>query len=162
MDVVEHLKKAARSYKILVVDDDDYILDIFKKIDAEYACQVDICRTASDGIHKVETELYNIVFLDLKLGYGRTGMDVLRRIHELDLEVMVVLMSGSSLMDMETLVQANSIGAYGFLFKPIPFNSTHVTRILKRLGALLLTKDDLRQLDEVRKAADGHIEAESP
>ena len=56
------------------------------------------------------------VEVDLGRGPGISGMDVIARVHELDPQIVIVVITGYATID--TAVEAMKTGAYDFLPKP--------------------------------------------
>ena len=102
--------------RVLIVDDEEAIRSTMKQA-IEYAghdCL--LARSGQEGLAAVERESPDVVFLDIKMP-GMDGLDVLKRIKEIDETVEVVIISGHGTM--ETGRQATKLGAFSCLSKPI-------------------------------------------
>lgn len=102
--------------RILVVDDESSIRDALRQL-FEYEGHTVV--QAPDGMDALE--IYadlrpDLTFLDVKMP-GMDGLEVLKRIHELDATATVVMISGHGTI--ETAVEATRRGAYDFLEKPL-------------------------------------------
>ena len=73
-------------------------------------------RSGQEGLDTVERESPDVVFLDIKMP-GMDGLEVLKRIKEIDATVEVVIISGHGTM--ETGREATKLGAFSCLSKPI-------------------------------------------
>lgn len=65
--------------KLLLVEDDVYIVDIYKKILSEGGFEVDVAVTGLEGRTKLQTNLYDMVLLDIMLP-GVDGITLLKEI----------------------------------------------------------------------------------
>ena len=102
--------------RVLIVDDEEAIRSTMKQA-IEYAghdCL--LARSGQEGLATVERESPDVVFLDIKMP-GMDGLDVLKRIKDIDETVEVVIISGHGTM--ETGRQATKLGAFSCLSKPI-------------------------------------------
>jgi|TARA_B100002003_G_scaffold240477_1_gene261079 two-component system nitrogen regulation response regulator NtrX len=102
--------------RVLVVDDEEAIRSTMKQaIDyAGHDCL--LARSGQEGLDMVERESPDVVFLDIKMP-GMDGLEVLKRIREIDESVEVVIISGHGTM--ETGREATKLGAFSCLTKPI-------------------------------------------
>ena len=101
---------------VLVVDDEEAIRSTMKQA-IEYAghdCL--LARSGQEGLDIIERESPDVVFLDIKMP-GMDGLEVLKRIKEIDETVEVVIISGHGTM--ETGLEATKLGAFSCLSKPI-------------------------------------------
>ena len=102
--------------RVLIVDDEEAIRSTMKQaIDyAGHDCLV--AGSGQEGLDTVERESPDVVFLDIKMP-GMDGLEVLKRIREIDATVEVVIISGHGTM--ETGREATKLGAFSCLSKPI-------------------------------------------
>ena len=110
--------------RILVIDDEVAIRDSLKMI-LEYDGYE--CLPASggeEGLTRVDADGPDVVFLDVKMP-GLDGLDVLRRIREIDERLPVVMISGHGTVS--TAVEATKLGAFDFLEKPLSTDRVKVT-----------------------------------
>ncbi len=63
---------------ILVIDDDEAIRGSFQLALEDTDYNVDTSESAKEGIEKVQSKKYDLIFLDLKMP-GRSGIETLRR-----------------------------------------------------------------------------------
>ena len=66
---------------VLVVDDEYVSSLIISKILSKYF-NVVVAETAEDCLSKVTEEKYSLIFMDINLGYGISGLDLVKRIRE--------------------------------------------------------------------------------
>ncbi len=112
---------------VLVIDDDSDMEWVFRRLLERDQYLVTWVGDAEDGLKLIEQNSYGIVFLDLVLP-GINGLEVLRRIKELDQDLPVIIITGYG--DIPTAVEAIRIGAYDFLTKP--FDNNRLLLTLKR------------------------------
>ncbi len=104
------------SHRILVVDDEPGIRQALGQL-LEYEGYV--VRTAASGplgIAEYEKFRPHLVFLDVKMA-GIDGLEVLKRLRQLDGSATVVMISGHATI--QTAVEATQLGAYDILEKPL-------------------------------------------
>ena len=103
--------------KILIVDDDSFLLDMYAVKFKEAGYAVDTAKSVEEALHKLhEGEVYDIVLLDMVMP-NLTGIDFLRaiRVEQLSANpVCIVLSNQGEKLDIET---ATELGADGYLIK---------------------------------------------
>jgi two-component system nitrogen regulation response regulator GlnG len=105
---------------LLVVDDDPSILFAFKRAFRDPALKVLTAETASEGFPLAREHKPDVVVLDIQLPDlpGPTpGLEMLRRLRELDARSPVIFITGRSTTD--TAIEAMKLGAYEYLLKPL-------------------------------------------
>lgn len=107
------------SARILVVDDEKDVCDIFKKTLTQEGYDVFTALDGESGIEIVKEKKPDIVLLDLnmpKMG----GIEVLQRIKEIDKNTVVIIITGYGSMDSARM--AMRWGAFDYITKPIDLN----------------------------------------
>ena len=102
--------------RILVIDDEAAVRDSLKMILEYDGYDCLLAPSGQDGITRIERDSPDLVFLDVKMP-GMDGLDVLRRIRDLDELLPVVMISGHGTVS--TAVEATKLGAFDFLEKPL-------------------------------------------
>lgn len=128
--------------KILVCDDDLQIAGLINTILEQEGYSVELCAT---GEACVETynDTFDLVLLDLQLP-DATGMDILKRLQNLNPRVRVIIFTGHSTV--EKAVEAMRLGAFNFI--PKPFEVTTLLLIVKdAAGAKVLGEGPLRSAE---------------
>jgi two-component system, sensor histidine kinase and response regulator len=133
--------------ELVVVIDDDYAMrvscdQILKKSGYE-------ARTFEDGTRGllgVADLKPSLVVVDLKMP-GLSGMDVIRRIREIDPEIVVVVITGYATIG--TAVEAMKAGAYDFL--PKPFKPDELRLIVARAHERYALRRKSRELEMERE-----------
>jgi DNA-binding NtrC family response regulator len=130
--------------RILLVDDDAYILMFFSELLADLGHRVTAVRNAGDAREAVSRESYDIVFLDQLLGAVR-GLDLMRDLMARDPGLYCVVMTGSGSTDLA--VESLRRGAADFLAKP--FFEPDVVRSI----GFVVRKRDLDRQEQKERAA---------
>ncbi len=104
-----------RRPRLLVIDDDQVWLDQVPML-FEDECEVDTYPSIDQGIEAVTRHFYDVVLLDLNFeGDTRSGLEVFQRIHALDRETDVIVISGET--DHRKLIEVFNAGVSRFLAK---------------------------------------------
>ncbi len=104
------------SRRVLVVDDEKGVREALKQVLEFEDLEVQTCASGYDAVQAYGEFRPHLVFLDVKM-QGMDGLDVLRRLRELDSHAQVVMISGHGTI--QTAVEATQLGAYDFLEKPL-------------------------------------------
>jgi two-component system, NtrC family, nitrogen regulation response regulator NtrX len=110
--------------KILVIDDERSIRNTLKEILEFEKFEVEIAEDGIEGLEKLEKTNFDVVLCDIKMP-RMDGIEVLEKIHELDPDATVVMISGHGTI--ETAVEAIKKGAYDFISKPLDLNRLLIT-----------------------------------
>lgn len=78
--------------KILVVDDEEYIRELYRDELLEEGYEVELAEDGYEALSKMETSPPDLVTLDVKMP-GLDGIEVLRRIREKDESIPVLLLT---------------------------------------------------------------------
>jgi putative nucleotidyltransferase with HDIG domain len=101
--------------KILIIDDEEYILNLSKDILSKSNYVV---KTATDGINGLklfEKEPFDLILTDMKMP-GMDGFEVIRQIRSDNKEIPVIVITGHGTLDVA--VKSLRLGAQGFILKP--------------------------------------------
>jgi len=112
---------------ILVVDDEMGIREGCKRALSEEGYAVDAAEDGQAGLQKVNEKNYDLILVDLMMP-GVGGMDLIKRIHHRDPEIITVVITGNATI--ETAVEATKLGAYDYL--PKPFSPEALSAVVKR------------------------------
>ncbi|MEW6750091.1 MAG: sigma-54 dependent transcriptional regulator [Candidatus Latescibacterota bacterium] len=102
--------------RILVVDDDQAIQRLLRRVLAERGFTVEVAGDGAAALLAYQETVPDAVLLDLRLP-GMEGMEVLERLRAHDPEATVVIMTGFG--SVESVVQAMKAGAADYLTKPL-------------------------------------------
>jgi len=106
----------AEHAKVLVVDDEAVVGQSFDRVLSEKGYEVNTALSGEEALRKVGTNGYDLVFTDIKMP-GMDGLEVAKRIKEMNPWVPVVVVTGYGTEDNEA--RAEEIGVSGFLRKPL-------------------------------------------
>lgn len=98
----------------LLIDDDHKFCDSFKTL-AENSFELTIVHSGLDGLKKLKKLRPDVVLLDLKLGRGMNGLQVLQGIKKSNQDLPVIMITDYA--DVPTAVQAMKMGALHYTSK---------------------------------------------
>lgn len=101
---------------ILVVDDDETVLLVFKEILLSEGYRVDTAETGTEAIEKSKTRYYNLALLDIRLP-DMSGTELLTKMHESKPKMVKIMVTGYSSLDYA--IEAVNKGADAYLTKPV-------------------------------------------
>lgn len=102
--------------RLLIVDDDEYILRNLEKILRLEGYETDTARTGLEAIKKTKRNFYNLVLLDIKLP-DMEGTELLKKIHETFPRMIKIMVTGYP--DLENAIRSLNFGADAYLVKPV-------------------------------------------
>ncbi len=100
---------------LLVVDDELIVRDSLDKWFCEEGYEVAVAENAHDALTKMAGKRYDLALVDIKMP-GTDGVELQRRMHEIDPDMLVIIMTGYASVD--TAVSALKNGAYDYVSKP--------------------------------------------
>jgi signal transduction histidine kinase len=114
---------------ILVVDDEPIIREMCARVLKNY--RVLQAGTCEDALHLYETEHVDLVLSDIQMP-GRSGIDLLKQVKNIDPTAVVIIMTGFS--DKEIILNALKEDADDFINKPLNFlqMETAIEKALER------------------------------
>ena len=111
---------------ILIVDDETVVRDSLGKWFEEEGYNVETATTARDALLKLPGQRWDVALVDIKMP-GMDGLELQRKIREVDPEILIIIMTGYA--SVETAVQALKDGAYDYITKPFdPDDLAHLVR----------------------------------
>ena len=102
--------------RLLIVDDELSVRDSLNKWFREEGYEVGTAENASEALLRLAEHPWDIALLDIKMR-GTDGIELQRRMHELDPKLIVIMMTGYA--SVETAVAALKNGAYDYVTKPL-------------------------------------------
>ncbi|MGB1207052.1 MAG: sigma-54-dependent transcriptional regulator [Chitinophagales bacterium] len=139
----------AKMAKILIIDDERSIRRTLKEILQYEGYKVDEAADGMQGMVKIKTGSYDVVFCDIKMP-KMNGLEVLEHATKLKPDLPIVMISGHGTM--ETAVEAVKKGAFDFIAKPLDLNRLLITvrNALDKSNLLVETKTLRRKVTKVR------------
>ncbi|MGA8215297.1 MAG: sigma-54 dependent transcriptional regulator [Candidatus Sulfotelmatobacter sp.] len=112
--------------KLLIVDDEPSVRDSLGKWFREEGYEVATTENASDAFTRMAEQRWDAALVDIKM-HGTDGIELQRRMHEVDPELVVIIMTGYA--SVETAVAALKNGAYDYVTKPLdPDEIAHLVK----------------------------------
>ena len=139
------------SKSVMVIDDDPTLCSLLAGILSQQDYHTRTADSGERGLSMCEEEMPNVVLLDLNLP-GISGMEILRRIKEMDRACRVVMITGYATTP--SAVEAMKLGADDYITKPFLYED------LRTLVAELVEQSSSGQLEKGRGL--DKILAESP
>ena len=112
----EENKMENQNKKILIIDDDKYILCIFSRILQKHGYDVDTAETGQEALEKIGNQKYDLALIDVKLP-DTEGPNLLARINNIYPEMMKIVITGFPSLEDATKVMDQ--GATAYLVKPV-------------------------------------------
>lgn len=132
---VEVQNPAAR---ILCVDDEEIVLDSFRKILVLDGYSVDTVQTGQEALGLIQTHHYDFVFTDLRMP-AMDGVDVVKSVKHIRPDIDVVIITGYATV--ENAVECMKYGATDYVQKP--FTEEELRAFAKK--ALIKRKDRIEK-----------------
>jgi len=102
--------------RLLIVDDELSVRDSLGKWFREEGFDVGTAENANEALLRLAERKWDIALLDIKMR-GTDGIELQRRIHESDSDVICIMMTGYA--SVETAITALKNGAYDYVTKPL-------------------------------------------
>jgi DNA-binding NtrC family response regulator len=135
--------------KMLIVDDELSVRDSLGKWFREEGYEVGTAEDANDALTRLAEQRWDVALLDIKMR-GSDGLELQRRIHELDPDLTVIMMTGYASVD--TAVTALKNGAYDYVTKPLdPDEIAHLVK--KALAHKRAEEENVRLRETVAEVA---------
>ena len=145
--------------RLLIVDDELSVRDSLGKWFREEGYEIGTAENASDALTRMAESKWDVALLDIKMR-GTDGIELQRRLHELDPDLIVIMMTGYA--SVETAVTALKNGAYDYVSKPLdPDEIAHLVK--KALAHRRAEKENVRLRETVAEATrPGELVGQSP
>jgi two-component system response regulator HydG len=130
---------------LLIVDDELSVRDSLGKWFREEGYEIGTAESASDALTRMAENKWDLALLDIKMR-GSDGVELQRRLHEMDPDLIVIMMTGYA--SVETAVTALKNGAYDYVSKPLdPDEIAHLVK--KALAHHRAEKENVRLRETV-------------
>jgi DNA-binding NtrC family response regulator len=114
-------------YRILVVEDEQLMRSIIVQLLRSDGYEVLEASAPTPALESFEREKIDLAILDLNLGGGASGLDLLGRMRDLDQELMGIIVTAYA--SIESAVEALRKGAYDYITKP--FANDHLKAVVR-------------------------------
>jgi putative nucleotidyltransferase with HDIG domain len=150
---------------ILVIDDEDFILQLAKDILERYNYAVHATSNGNEGLKLIDTEKFDLLLTDIRMP-DISGLDIIRSVRKRNNEIPIIVITGHGTLDIA--INALRLGAQGFLLKPFTpeelrtsvSEALEKTRLLSeniRMRALMplfeVSKEIISEVDPTRLAS---------
>lgn len=139
--------------RLLVVEDEVYLLDILKKRLTKEHYSVDTCEDGLEAWDYIKLTQYDGIVLDIMLP-GIDGIEILKRMRKEGDHTPVLLLTARD--SIEDRVTGLDIGADDYLVKPFAFEE-----LLARIRVMLRRQNTVQPQDEVYTLADLSVDCKS-
>jgi DNA-binding NtrC family response regulator len=159
MKASERNKVTGNDAGILVVDDEYSVRDSLAEWFKKDGYRTGSAKDANEALQLLQQAPWDVVLLDIKMP-GMDGLELQRRIRQIDPELTVIMITAYASVD--TAVQALKEGAFDYITKPIdPDELSHLVRRATEQRRLRAENVRLRESVELL-AAPSPIVGESP
>jgi DNA-binding NtrC family response regulator len=138
--------------RILIVDDEEHVSAVFKKILSRKGYDVHYASTGEEALDKLETELFDLVVTDLKMP-GMSGLDLLSKGKALNPAMPFIMLTAFGTV--RSAVEAMKEGAYDYLIKPVDADEFKMV-VAKALELHRLQREVARLRSELNFDLDFH------
>ncbi len=147
---------ANTNYQILVVDDDPSVLGFISLILKRKGYVVNAFEKAEEALNILQKENFDAVLTDVKMP-GISGIEFLGKIHEINRDIPVILMTAYA--DLDITVEAIKKGVFDFIIKPYqPEQIFHaVEKAVKYKRFIEMEKDYRHLLEEFNREIEALI-----
>ena len=101
--------------RILVIDDEDVVREIFQRLLKSEGYQADFCTSGEDGLKLAREREYDAVILDVMMN-GLGGLGTLQEIRKLDTDTPVIMITAYA--SLENAIECMKHGAFDYITKP--------------------------------------------
>ncbi len=129
--------------KLLIVDDELSVRDSLGKWFREEGYEIGTAENAGEALTRMAEGRWDLALLDIKMR-GTDGIELQRRLHEIDPDLIVIIMTGYG--SVETAVAALKNGAYDYVSKPL--DPDEIAHLVKKAVAHRRTEKENTRLRE--------------
>ncbi len=116
----------AGTVRVLVVDDEPRVVETHARVIRELGYAVETVLSSQDALRRVREEEFDVVVSDLQMP-GMDGQQLLRAVREHNLDLPVVIVTGSP--SLESAIACLEYGALRYLVKPVDADQLKETTI---------------------------------
>lgn len=116
MSSVPEMNSTPRTPRVLVVDDERYVREIVRRWLERIGYECTCAESVDAACEILQQQTFDIVTSDISMP-GQSGIELLRTIKEKYPETAVLMLTANA--DTRLAIQALTLGAYGYLLKPV-------------------------------------------
>jgi two-component system response regulator (stage 0 sporulation protein F) len=117
--------------KVLVVDDQYGIRVLIREVFARENVSVYLAANGKQALEMIQTVQPDLILLDMKMP-GMDGLELLRRLHKLNFQTKIIMMTAYGELDM--VDEASKLGALAHFTKPFDIEELR-SEVLKQLAS---------------------------
>jgi two-component system response regulator HydG len=136
---------------ILIVDDEPSVRDSLGRWFRDDGYEIGTAEGANDALTRMAEKKWELALVDIRMR-GTDGIELQRRLHEIDPELLVIIMTGYASVD--TAVTALKNGAYDYITKPL--DPDDVAHLINNALAHRQAKQETERLRDVITAQATH------
>lgn len=123
--------KELKNYKMLLVDDDDFIRDSLSIVFKNNGCSIRTAETAEEGLRALNLERFHVIISDLRLP-GIDGLEFFRLVHIYQADALGMLIT--AYRDKGIALKAAAMGIHEYIEKPfsVELLVESLARLVKR------------------------------
>lgn len=146
--------------KILLIDDEEDIIRVLSMSLRSDGYDVVTALSGKEGLEVFEKESPDIILTDIKMP-GMDGLEVLKRVKDLNPETEVIIITGHG--DIDSAIDALQNGASDFINKPVRDESLSIAlkRAKEKIDIRLKLKEYTDDLENMVKIATGELKRKS-
>jgi two-component system response regulator HydG len=137
--------------RILIVDDELSVRDSLNKWFREEGYEVFTAEDANEALTRMAETKFDAALLDIKMR-GTDGIELQKRLHEIDPELISIMMTGYA--SVETAVEALKNGAYDYVTKPL--DPDEIAHLIKNALSHRRAREENIRLRETVEAISQH------
>ena len=144
---------------LLIVDDELTVRDSLGKWFHEEGYEVATAESANEALTRMAESRWDLALVDIKM-HGTDGIELQRRLQEIDPQLLVIIMTGYASVD--TAVAALKNGAYDYVTKPL--DPDEIAHLVKNALSHKHTQQENERLKETvaEAARPGELVGNSP
>lgn len=147
----EESVSSPRAMKIMVVDDESYILDIICEFLSEKGFEVFTAESGEEAVERFEQVRPDILIVDYKMK-GMDGLETIERITRISPTIVSIFMTGFPTLD--TSIKALRLGAADYILKPFKIEEVGLS-VQKAVAEWRLKEELYRLRDKISKLEGG-------
>jgi DNA-binding NtrC family response regulator len=124
------VKRLAERYRILIIDDDEGIREVFSTILRESGYEVDTAQNGTEAIEKSRLNLYHLALVDIRLP-DMEGTKLLEQLVDPTPKMKKIIVTGYP--SLNNSVESLNLGADGYIMKPVD-TATLLSMVEKHLN----------------------------
>lgn len=135
------------AYRILVIDDEENMLELYSRILGKEGYKVTTALTAEEALDLFRSKVFDLIIADLALP-GMNGVELLKKVKEEDPDIPYILITAYGTV--ESAVEAMKLGAFDYI--PKPFQTEELKIVIKKaLKEYQLAQELKRLRSEVKE-----------